>query len=147
MVEKFIRNLKTVGVLKSVKNNDNQFEMSDLVEDDIEVSDETAVSEECLYVFTYVGVIICGSKVIKAYPKYLVREKKDYFWEMRQVIKVLERYNRSDEQMISMFNGAGENRSFNLLAVILYLLNDYFEYGIPATNRKVRIITICILPD
>ena len=64
MVDKFIRNLKTVGVLKSLKNNDNQFEMSDLVEDDIEISDETAVSEECLYVFTCVGVIICGSKVI-----------------------------------------------------------------------------------
>lgn len=60
MVERFIRNLKTVGVLKSVKNNENQFEMSDLVEEDIEISDETAVSGECLYVFTYVGVITCG---------------------------------------------------------------------------------------
>ena len=49
MAEKFIRNLKTVGVLKSVKNNKNQFEMSDLVEEDIEISDETAVSGECLY--------------------------------------------------------------------------------------------------
>lgn len=136
-VEKFIKNLKAFGVLKRVKNNENQFEMSDLVEDDIEISDEAAVSGECLYVFTYVGIITCGSRVIKVYPKYLVKKKDDYFGEMRQVIKVLERYNRSDEQMISMFNGAGENRNFNILAVILYLLNDYFEYGIYTNSEDI----------
>ena len=64
-VEKFIKNLKAFGVLKRVKNNENQFEMSDLVEDDIEISDEAAVSGECLYVFTYVGIITCGSRVIR----------------------------------------------------------------------------------
>lgn len=137
MVERFIRNLKTVGVLKSVKNNENQFEMSDLVEEDIEISDETAVSGECLYVFTYVGVIICGSRIIKVYPKYLVRKRDDYFGEMKLVIKVLERYSRSDEQMVSMFNGSAENKSFNLLAVILYLLNDYFEYGIYINSKEI----------
>lgn len=136
-VEKFIKNLKAFGVLKRVKNNENQLEMSDLVEDDIEISDEAAVSGECLYVFTYVGIITCGSRVIKVYPKYLVKKKDDYFGEMRQVIKVLERYSRSDEQMISMFNGAGENRNFNILAVILYLLNDYFEYGIYTNSEDI----------
>ena len=137
MVERFISNLKTVGVLKSVKNNENQFEMSDLVEEDIEISDETAVSGECLYVFTYVGVITCGSRIIKVYPKYLVRKRDDYFGEMKLVIKVLERYSRSDEQMVSMFNGSAENKSFNLLAVILYLLNDYFEYGIYINSKEI----------
>lgn len=136
-VEKFIKNLKAFGVLKRVKNNENQLEMSDLVEDDIEISDEAAVSGECLYVFTYVGIITCGSRVIKVYPKYLVKKKDDYFGEMRQVIKVLERYSRSDEQMISMFNGVGENRNFNILAVILYLLNDYFEYGIYTNSEDI----------
>ncbi len=49
-VEHFIKNLKAFGVLKSVKNNEDQLEMSDLVDDDIEISDETAVSGDCLYV-------------------------------------------------------------------------------------------------
>lgn len=35
-VEHFIKNLKAFGVLKSVKNNEDQLEMSDLVDDDIE---------------------------------------------------------------------------------------------------------------
>lgn len=136
-VEKFIKNLKAFGVLKSVKNTEQQLEMSDLVDDDIEVSDETSASGNCLYVFTYVGIITCGSRVIKVYPKYLVKKRDDYFSEMKQVVKVLERYNRSDEQMVSMFNGDGENRNFNILAVILYLLNDYFEYGLYTNSEDI----------
>ena len=136
-VEKFIKNLKAFGILKSVKNSTSQIEMSDLVEEDIEITDETAESGECLYVFTYVGIITCGNRVIKAYPKYLLSIKDDPLEEMKQVIKVLERYNKSQEQIINVFNGDGENRSFNILAVILYLLNDYYEYGIYTNSEEI----------
>ena len=61
-VEKFIKSLKAYGVLKSVKNSTAQLEMSDLLDEDIEITDETAVSGDCLYVFTYVGVITSGSR-------------------------------------------------------------------------------------
>lgn len=137
-VEKFIKNLKAYGVLKSVKNTDDQLEMSDLVDDDVEITDETAESGDCLYVFTYVGVITCGSRVIKVYPKYLLSKKDDNVLdEMKQVVKVLERYSRSEEQIINVFNGDGENRSFNILAVILFLINDYYEYGIYTNSEDI----------
>lgn len=137
-VEKFIKNLKAYGILKSVKNTDDQLEMYDLVDDDIEITDETAESGDCLYVFTYVGVITCGSRVIKVYPKYLLSKKDDdVLDEMKQVVKVLERYSRSEEQIINVFNGDGENRSFNILAVILFLINDYYEYGIYTNNEDI----------
>lgn len=136
-VEKFIKNLKAYGVLKSVKNNSYQLEMSDLMDDDIEITDETAESGDCLYVFTYVGIITCGSRVIKVYPKYLLSEKESPLDEMKQVVKVLERYNRSEKQIINLFNGNGENRSFNILAVILFLLNDYYEYGIYTNSEDI----------
>ena len=73
-VEKFIKNLKAYGVLKSVKNSVVQREMSDLWDEDIEISDETAENGDCLYVFTYVGVITFGSRIIKVYPKYLLSQ-------------------------------------------------------------------------
>ena len=137
-VEKFIKSLKAYGVLKSVKNTDDQLEMSDLVDDDVEITDETAESGDCLYVFTYVGVITCGSRVIKVYPKYLLSKKDDNVLdEMKQVVKVLERYSRSEEQIINVFNGDGENRSFNILAVILFLINDYYEYGIYTNSEDI----------
>lgn len=56
---------------------------------------------------------------------------------MKQVLKVLEKYNRSEEQIINVFNGNNENRSFNMLAVILYLLNDYYEYGIYSNSEDI----------
>ena len=126
-IEKFIKNLKAYGILKSVKNSADQLEMSDLVDDDVEITDETAESGDCLYVFTYVGIITCGSRIIKVYPKYLLSKKDDALSEMKQVIRVLEKYSRSEEQIINVFNGDGENRSFNILAVLLFLLNAYYE--------------------
>lgn len=135
-VEKFIKNLKAFGVLKSVKNSNDQMEMSELTDEDIEITDDTAESGDCLYVFTYVGIIICGSRIIKVYPKYLLTEQ-DHLESMKQVLKVLERYSRSEEQIINVFNGDGENRSFNMLAVILYLLNDYYEYGIYTNSEDI----------
>lgn len=135
-VEKFIKNLKAFGVLKSVKNSNDQMEMSELTDEDIEITDDTAESGDCLYVFTYVGIITCGSRIIKVYPKYLLTEQ-DHLESMKQVLKVLERYSRSEEQIINVFNGDGENRSFNMLAVILYLLNDYYEYGIYTNSEDI----------
>ena len=135
-VEKFIKTLKAYGVLKSVKYSIEQLKMSDLLEEDVEITDETAVSGDCLYVFTYVGVITVGSRIIKVYPKYLLSEDEPVK-EMKQVIKVLERYSNSEEQIINIFNGDGDNRSFNILAVILYLLNDYHEYGIYTNSEEI----------
>lgn len=135
-VERFIKNLKAFGILKSVKNGNDQMEMSELTEEDIEITDDTAESGDCLYVFTYVGIITCGSRIIKVYPKYLLTEQ-DHLESMKQVLKVLEKYSRSEEQIVNVFNGDGDNRSFNMLAVILYLLNDYYEYGIYTNSEDI----------
>ena len=136
-VERFIKNLKAFGVLKSVKNSSNQMEMSDLTDEDLEITDDTAESGDCLYVFTYVGIITCGSRIVKVYPKYLLSKEADYLENMKQVLKVLEKYSRSEKKIVNVFNGNGENRSFNMLAVILYLLNDYYEYGIYTNSEDI----------
>lgn len=128
-VEKFIKTLKSYGVLKTVANTTEQRELNDLVDADIQVMDETAGNDDCYYVFTYVGVITVGNRVIKVYPKYILSQNEPLA-RMKQVVKVLERYSHSEEQIVNLFNGDGDNRCFNILAVILYLLNDYYEYGV-----------------
>lgn len=135
-VEKFIKNLKSYGILKTVANSTEQKELTDLVDEDIQVVDETAGNDDCLYVFTYVGVITIGNRVIKVYPKYLLSPTMP-LEQMKKVIKVLERYSHSEEQIVNLFNGDGDNRSFNILAVILYLLNDYFEYGVYDNTQDI----------
>lgn len=135
-IEKFIKNLKSYGILKTVANSKEQKELTDLVDEDIQIIDESAGNDDCLYVFTYVGVITIGNRVIKVYPKYLL-SYNNHLEEMKQVVKVLERYSHSEEQIVNLFNGAGDNRSFNILAVILYLLNDYFEYGVYDNTQDI----------
>lgn len=127
-VESFISNLKAFGVLKAVKNNSEQKDLSDLVDEDIEIANIDSGSNDFLYVFTFVGVITIGSRIIKCYPKYLLAET-DPIEEMKQVLKVISIYG-SKEQIINLYNGDEENSSFNILAVILFLLNDYYEYGV-----------------
>lgn len=130
-----IRKLKEFGVLKAVKASDIQRDMSDLMDEDIEVADVEMGEDEYLYVFTFVGVIVVAGRVLKCYPKYLlhVNQPKE---ELRQVIKVLEKYN-TKEQIVRMFNDSSESSSFNLLAVLLFLLQDYYENGVYSNTEDI----------
>ena len=128
-IEGFIRTLKAYNIVKAVKNNVEQRDMTDIIDEDIQVADESADNEQYLYVFVYVGVITIGRRILKIYPKYLLTAEQPLD-EMKLVLKVLEKYSSSEEQIVNLYNGDGDNRSFNLLAVILFLLNDYYEYGI-----------------
>ena len=122
-----IRKLKEFGILKAVKFSDAQKDMSDLIDEDIEVADVEVGENEFLYVFTFVGVITVAGRVLKCYPKYILRNDKPKD-ELKQVLKVLDKYN-SKEQIIRMFNDSSESHTFNLLAVLLFLLQDYYENG------------------
>lgn len=134
-VVSLIRKLKEFGVLKAVKSSDVQKNMADLLEEDIEVVDVEVGENEYLYVFTFVGVIVAVGRVLKCYPKYLLNVKEPMD-ELRKVIKVLEKYN-SKEQIVRMFNDSSESSSFNLLAVLLFLLQDYFENGVYTNTEDI----------
>lgn len=131
-----IKKLKAFGVLKSVKKTDYQYSLSDLVYSDTEIIDDDENSDYCFYVFIYVGVIVCGDTVIKIYPKYILDKNAEPLHEMRQVIKVLEKYNR-DEQIINIYSGQGENKNINIIALMLFILRDYFEYGLYANQEEI----------
>ena len=122
-----LKTLKEYGILKAVKYSDQQKDLSDLMEEDIEIADVEIGENEYLYVFTFVGVVAVSGCVIKCYPKYLLDafEPKE---ELKQVLRVIERYNTKN-QIIRMYNENMESTAFNLLAVIMFLLQDYYEHG------------------
>lgn len=130
-----IRKLKEFGVLKAVKASDVQKNMADLLDEDIEVADVEVGENEYLYVFTFVGVIVVAGRVLKCYPKYLLHANEPTH-ELQQVMKVLEKYN-SKEQIVRMFNDSSESSSFNLLAVLLFLLQDYFENNVYSNTEEI----------
>lgn len=132
---RLLRRLKEYGVLKIVKANDIQKDLTDLVDEHIEIADPAAGENEYLYVFPFVGVITIEGHVLKCYPKYLPDAAAPKA-ELKQVLKVLEKYN-SKEQIIRMYNGTGDGRAFNMLAVMLFLLRDYFEHGTYTNTQDV----------
>lgn len=131
----YIRKLKEYGVLKAVRASNLQRNLSDLQEEDIEVADVAVGENEYLYVFTFVGVIVVAGRALKCYPKYLLHTENPTV-ELQQVIKVLEKYN-SKEQIVRMFNDSSEGQAFNLLAVLLFLLQDYYENDVYCNTEEV----------
>lgn len=131
----FVKKLKAYGVLKMVNNTSKQKDLSDLIEEDVAIVDIDYNDGDYYYIFTFVGVLTMGNKVIKCVPKYLLSNEKP-LEEMKEILKVLEKYN-ADEQIIHLFNGYDKQKEFNLLAVILYLLRDYNENGIYSNQQDI----------
>lgn len=69
---RILKRLKEYSVLKAVKANDTQKDLTDLLDEDIEIADVEVGENEYLYVFTFVGVITIEGRVLKCYPKYLL---------------------------------------------------------------------------
>ena len=132
---RILKRLKEYGVLKAVKANDTQRDLTDLVDEDIEIADVEVGENEYLYVFTFVGVITIEGRVLKCYPKYLLDATAPKE-ELKQVLKVLEKYN-SKEQIIRMYNDTSDSSAFNMLAVMLFFLQDYFEYGAYTNTQDI----------
>lgn len=130
-----IRKLKEYGIVKNVKKSDRQSMLSDLVEEDIRVTDIESGERELYYVFSFVGVIVVYGRVLKCYPKY-INSCGSPIAQMKQIMRVLEKYN-SKEQVIKLYNESDDGGSFNLLAVMLYLLQDYYDNGIYANDVEI----------
>lgn len=131
-VDAFIQRLKSYGIIKAVKNTPQQVDLTELLDDDVAITDDSTANSDCFYVFTYVGVLTIGNRIVKCYPKYQISGPTDA--SMKQVLKVLQRYG-TKEQIVNLYNGDGQSSSFNLLAVMLFLMEDYHQYG-PYINTE-----------
>lgn len=132
---RIIKRLKGYGILKTVKYSEDEKDMSDLAEEDIAVIDEDDSQSKCFYVFAFVGIIIVEGRALKCYPKY-IKENAAPKSELIQIMKVLRKYN-SKGQIIRLYNDGGNVTTFNRLAVIVYLLNDYYENGIYTNTQDI----------
>ena len=128
-----LKKLKEYGILKSIKKTEG--EITDLqYEDEILVEVDELV-DGINYVFNYVGVVIVSGILLKCYPKY-INKNNEPISELKQILKVIEKYN-SKEQVITMYNETNSGGSFNYLAIALYLLNDYYEYGVYRNDKDI----------
>ena len=132
-----IKKLKEYGILKTIKVVDRYTDLSEL--DDLEIIvDEDDSEVEYRYVFTFVGVIIVNGYILKCLPKY-IRSSDASNDELKQIIRVLEKYN-SKEQIIKMYVNNQKDNDFNRLAAMVFLLNDYYDNGV--YNNQMDVIEI-----
>ena len=85
------------------------------------------------YQLNYVGVIIIDNLVINAYPKYFPNEDKKSF---KQVLKVIKKYKSLHEDLEYQNDGL-EDISFNLLSMMIFFLEDYYEYGVYSNIKNI----------
>lgn len=127
--------LKQYNVLKAVKASHEQLNMNELIDIDIEISEIDSL--KYYYVFTYVGVIIIQKKVIKCFPKYLSDDKLETS-HLKQVVEVLKKYKSKEQFIKDLLNDTHDN--FNSLELVIYLLHEYYEYGIYSNSEdKIEI--------
>lgn len=125
--------LKKYGIVKTVKSMKPEYE--DLSKQDIILTDVLDAGADIEYVFDFVGVVIVEEYVFKCYPKYIFSTSQPIN-QLKQVLRVIQKYN-AEEQLIYLYNGEGDNRIFNRLAVSLHLLEDYFQYGVYTNQREI----------
>lgn len=131
----FIKQLISYGILKVVKNTPNQKDLNDLTDDEVEVIDIDTSMNECFYVFTFVGILTIGKRVIKSLPKY-IKHTSNPVLKLKQILRVLEKYN-AKQQLIPMLSGGEQENSFNSLAIMIFMLKDYHECGIYANHQDI----------
>lgn len=133
--KEIINRLKSYGILKSINKNSVDKDLSNLDNEEIDILENEEENSSVLYVFKFVGVITINNYVFICYPKYISKTNRPEE-EMKQILKVIKKYN-SGEQVISLYNGDSEEKSFNYLAIILYLINDYYDNGIYYSHRDI----------
>lgn len=123
-----VKTLRECGILKIVKKTSIQLELSELQNEEFEFEnmDETQ-NNDYYYIFTFVGLITIAGRILKIYPKYILKNAKP-IKEFKQILKVISKYN-SKEQIIKIFNDNNETKNYNLLAILLFLINDFYENG------------------
>lgn len=132
---KILRILRYKKYLKIHKRDDGILDMSHVADELVDVSDAMADVSGFSYVFDFVGIIVVGGFVIKCYPKYILHNNQPVS-EFKQVLKVLERYN-GNQYIVNMYSEHSDDKNFNLLELILFLLHDYYEYGIYRHNKTI----------
>ena len=131
--KEILKVLKSYGVLKIVYKTKNKRELSDIVDVDDEISVIDSDTESVYYyIFTFVGIMIVSGIVLKCYPKYIFKNDTPVI-QLKQILKVIEKQNKKEQ----FHNESLENSSYNILATILYLYNDYHEYGIYTTTQDI----------
>lgn len=138
--KKVVASLKRTGIAKAVSKK--EFDLNNLNEEETNyiITDDISTNSDIGYVLNYVGFAYTENCLIKCYPKYANFNKSDDENKIenhfKTVLKVIRKLN-AKEQQIFLYNGQEDSKSFNRLAVALYLIDDYYQNGIYSNIQTI----------
>ena len=119
-----IKKLREHGIIKVIRDSDEQCDISELLDDTSEFIDTDG--NLLYYVFSFVGVVIVSRFVFKVYPKYIKENNKEK--ELKLILKVLEKHNKESE-VLKQFSDTKESMPLGLLSLFLFFIQYYYENG------------------
>ena len=129
--KKLLKKFISYGILKVKYNKKNEADdFIEVVKEIINIdSDER---NKYFYKFTFVGIFMVSDIILKCYPKYILNKPEEgYTPLLKQVLKVISKMNK--KKIVSFYefqNLDMNNKEFNLIETMLYLLKDYYDYGV-----------------
>lgn len=87
------------------------------------------------YKFKYVGLMIIEDVLIKVYPKYVPIDQYLEI-EFKEILKVIKKCKKENADLDYEIDDADEV-SNNILSMMIYLIEDYYENGIYSNYQKM----------
>ena len=86
------------------------------------------------YKFKYVGLLIIDNVLIKVYPKY-VPDNHYIENEFKEILRVIKKFKKENADLDYEIDTEDEV-SVNILSMMIYLIEDYYENGIYSNYQK-----------
>ncbi|MBU3191410.1 LlaJI family restriction endonuclease [Clostridium bowmanii] len=97
-------------------------------------------TEEDMFCFKFVGILIIKERVLFCLPKYAKNSGEKTV--AKQLLELFGEYSKRENLDVDELESIGSidsKNSYNMLSVILFLLNDYFENGLYSNEKSIYI--------
>lgn len=97
--------------------------------------------EDGLFHFEFVGILIVKDNVMFCMPKYARNSDKKTI--VKQLLSLFGEYSKReklDEDELESFGSIDSNNTYNMLSVLIFLLNDYLENGLYSNEKNICVL-------
>lgn len=97
--------------------------------------------EDGLFHFQFVGILIVKDKVMFCMPKYAKNSDKKTV--VKQLLSLFGEYSKReklDEDELESIGSIDSKNTYNMLSVLIFLLNDYLENGLYSNEKNICVL-------
>lgn len=123
------------GLMRAEPPDFSEGDVSDLLRPGLDQAEVYLGAASRGHVLVFVGVAVVNGYVLLCMPKYFT-DSSDSIPKFKQVLQVIERLKHK-YQNVDYFGALVGDRNVNALSVMLFLLRDYFEFGVYSNSQDM----------